>query len=365
MFKKLNRMWMRSLEKAGRAQLKRVTKALKPKPVPLTKPAKSTKPAKPTKPAKLAKVSKAAQAAPGSWTTALHVGRAGRSMRYRLFLPAQPARAGAMPMIVMLHGCQQDAAVFAAGTRMNQLAADKGYAVLYPEQSVSAHPHRCWKWYASATQRGGGDVATIAQLIGQVVDAHVIDRSRIYACGISAGAAMAQLLALNHPELIAAVGLHSGPVFGTAHNAMGAYGVMQHGSVNPLAPIHALLARHPDFPAMPAILVTGDDDEVVRPVNQLQLVRQFTALNHASVLVAAPVQITPFGRVSKAWPRKRAMQQRDYLAEGRPWLRSVHIQGLGHAWSGGDEAYAFNAKGPDAGKLMLAFFRLHRRMASG
>ena len=31
----------------------------------------------------------------------------------------------------------------------------EGYAVLYPQQAVSAHPHRCWKWYDRATQQGG------------------------------------------------------------------------------------------------------------------------------------------------------------------------------------------------------------------
>ena len=58
----------------------------------------------------------------------------------------------------MLHGCQQTATQFAQGTRMNQWAEQMGYAVLYPQQSVSAHAQRCWKWYDRATQEGGGDV---------------------------------------------------------------------------------------------------------------------------------------------------------------------------------------------------------------
>src|SRR5438045_1341780 len=79
----------------------------------------------------------------------------------------------------------------------------------------------------------------LAALIGSVCEQHPIDRRRVYACGLSAGAGMAAVLALNHPELIAAVGLHSGPVFGTGHTPMGALHVMRHGA--PAQPDAAIL----------------------------------------------------------------------------------------------------------------------------
>jgi poly(3-hydroxybutyrate) depolymerase len=49
-----------------------------------------------------------------------------------------------MPLVVMMHGCQQSAEEFAQGTRINLLADRFGFAVLYPEQSKTAHVHRCW-----------------------------------------------------------------------------------------------------------------------------------------------------------------------------------------------------------------------------
>jgi poly(3-hydroxybutyrate) depolymerase len=59
---------------------------------------------------------------------------------------------------------------------------------------------------------------------------HGLDASRTYVAGLSAGAALAAIVALRHPELIAAVGMHSAPVFGTTHSPFSAYRAMQHGS---------------------------------------------------------------------------------------------------------------------------------------
>ena len=364
MFKKLNRMWLSSLKKAGKAHQKRASKALKA--IVSSPNAKRAPPGtasrKPVLPKSLPRA-----AAPGDWisSSCVTAGLPVRRMHYRLFLPSlAPGTAAPIPLIVMLHGCEQNADDFAAGTRMNQLAAAKGCAVLYPEQSLRTHPNRCWKWYDAATQRGGGDIALIVQMIDKIVAQQAIDRSRIYACGISAGAAMAQILALTHPQLIAAVGMHSAPLFGVSRSAVGAYGVMQHGSTQALAPIDKLLAKTPGFPGMPAILITGDDDKIVRPINQLQLAGQFLRLNHAATqapLAPLPPVTKDFGRTSKQFPRKNSMTVRDFATGSKVLVRSVHIARLGHAWSGGDDALPFNAKGPDAGKLMLAFFSRHRR----
>ena len=172
-----------------------------------------------------------------------------------LAVPARPAsrrdRAGAgLPLIVMLHGCDQTATLFAQGTRMNQLAEAAGYAVLYPQQAVSTHPHRCWKWYDRATQQGGGDVPMIVGIINKVIASYPIDRSRIYICGISAGAGMANIVALNHPELFAGLGLHSGPIFGAGHSTIGALAVMQHGAgMRVDGAIAEVLDRRPSFSA--------------------------------------------------------------------------------------------------------------------
>ncbi len=268
-----------------------------------------------------------------------------------------------MPLIVMLHGCEQTATQFSQGTRMNQLAEQKKYAVLYPEQSLRSHPNRCWKWYDKATQDGGGDVKIIVGMIEKVAEKYPIDMTRIYICGISAGAAMADIVALNHPHLIAALGIHSGPMFGAGHSMMGAYGVMQHGASNRVASaIAEVLHKAPGFPGMPTILIQGQGDKIVRPINQAQLVQQCLLLNRMAAECAVPVVIKPAGRVGSRNPG-RAYETGDFYLGKKLMLRVAQITRLEHAWSGGDGSLAFNSQsGPDASKMMLTFFARHRRI---
>ncbi|CAG9186491.1 alpha/beta hydrolase family esterase [Cupriavidus pampae] len=71
---------------------------------------------------------------------------------YKVYVPAADARAEPMPLVVMLHGCTQDANDFAAGTRMNNLADDLGFVVVYPIQSPAANTSKCWNWFRPGDQ---------------------------------------------------------------------------------------------------------------------------------------------------------------------------------------------------------------------
>ncbi|CAN7172616.1 PHB depolymerase family esterase [Pseudoduganella sp. LjRoot289] len=384
---------LRSLTKAGKSQQKLMTQ-LFAAPTAKAKPRKKT--AKPAKtvatarsraaPVSAAKpqVSRAPAAPdgmplrqharpnvsvlPGRWLASHYAAmpQAGQvpsqPMSYWLYLPQyapEAARRAGLPLVVMLHGCHQSATQFAQGTRMNRLAEQKGYAVLYPQQLASTQAHRCWRWYDKATQEGGGDTALIAAIIAKVCGEYAIDRRRIYVCGISAGAGMANILALNHPDMIAAVGLHSGPAYGGGHSTVGALTVMQHGAGPQAAiAIRQVLARRPGFPVMPTILIQGEGDKVVRPINQTQLVQQSLLLNRLPA--GTQVNVVERARVGRT---RLAHEIRDYSAGGKVLLRVARIADLEHAWSGGDPALSFNSKaGPDASKMMLDFFAKHRRL---
>ena len=285
-------------------------------------------------------------------------------LAHSIYLPPA-ARRSSLPLVVMLHGCEQTAADFAQGTRMNRLAAQEGFVVLYPQQSANAHRHRCWHWYDPATQDGSGDAALIAAMIETVVAKYAIDRSRIYAAGMSAGASMAHILALRRPDLIAAVGLHSGVVFGAADSALAALRTMRFGAAgSPEAAVRDAVHDPATFPALPAILIHGDRDGVVSRANLADLSAQFRTLNGATPRIAEPVPPAPATLPAGAGGSADHVQ-RDYYVGSRLMLRVCEVPDLAHAWSGGDDSFPFHASdGPDASALMWAFFKSHRRLAT-
>jgi poly(hydroxyalkanoate) depolymerase family esterase len=304
---------------------------------------------------------RAAAWASGSWARSFHSapaapGRLVNHLQYGLYLPPLRSLKGA-PLVVMLHGCQQSIEEFAEGTRMNLLADRYGFAVVYPEQSKHVHAHRCWHWYDNSESAGGAEALAIVSLVDQLVDEYRLDGERVYVAGISAGAGLASLLALRYPQRFAAVALHSGPALGEARSGITAMDVMRRGTrQDPVA----LVDEGTDlaaYPGMPAIIVQGEIDHVVAPVNAEQLALQFQRLNG---LVDAQGERRA-GDVKE--DRKAAVVTRDYLRGGRRVVRLCRVQGLGHAWSGGDDAVPFHsAKGPDASALLWEFFKHQRRV---
>ena len=298
---------------------------------------------------------RAAAWAGGEWRRATHVAsattvRGERELPYGLYLPPHAKTAG-MPLVVMLHGCKQSIDQFAEGTRMNLLADQHDFAVLYPEQSEHAHPHRCWHWYDTREQAGGGEADAVVSLVDALVDEYRFDGARVYVAGMSAGAGLAALLALRAPRRFAAVALHSGPVLGEARSGISALDVMRRGAREEPETLLADCVDLDAYPGMPAIVLQGDDDRVVAPVNGEQLVAQFLRLNRLAGAAAGAAEEACDG-----------CRMREYRRAGRSVVRSCRVAGLDHAWSGGDDAVPFHsATGPDASAMIWSFFAGKRR----
>ena len=78
----------------------------------------------------------------GAWIPGVAMGAAG-ARRFRLYRPPDIKFSERLPLMVMLHGCGQDANTFAASTRMNRVAMRERFLVLYPEQNRLANGNGC------------------------------------------------------------------------------------------------------------------------------------------------------------------------------------------------------------------------------
>lgn len=341
------------------------TQAAAPTAARAAAPASASSASRPTTPPRESRVGpRGAAWAGGEWRRAEHVApatpqRGARTLAYGLYLPAGHEQTAGLPLVVMLHGCKQSMDTFAEGTRMNLLADRHGFAVVYPEQSGLAHPHQCWHWYDARDEAGGGEADAVVSLVDTLVEDYGFDGSRVYAAGLSAGAGLAALLAVRAPERFAAVALHSGPAFGEARSGVTALDVMRRGlHHDPVELLERQLGDAP-HPGMPAIVVQGEQDAVVAPVNAEQLTVQFLRLNGLADAQGVRPNVTP---------RETALDGhvvQDYTRRGKSVVRLCRVANLDHAWSGGDDAVPFHsATGPDASAMIWDFFEGRRRDAA-
>ena len=280
--------------------------------------------------------------------------------QYKLFIPkGHPGRQ--LPLLVMLHGCTQSPDDFARGTRMNQLAAEEGYYVVYPAQAASDNPTKCWNWFRPGDQRRDrGEPAIIAELTQHVVQVHRLDPARVYVAGLSAGAAMAVILARTYPDIYAAAGVHSGLPYGSAHDVPSAFAAMKQGSGTSKADTNA--TNQALGVPVPTIVFHGDRDMVVGAHNGDIVIAQSMAALGDSIWNTGSYgeqnKRAERGVVPDGYSYTRTMLQD---AQGRILAEQWLVHGAGHAWFGGDPTGSYtDPKGPDASAEMLRFFALHK-----
>jgi poly(hydroxyalkanoate) depolymerase family esterase len=298
-----------------------------------------------------------APATAGHFIEGAYTNRAG-TRAYKLYLPSGYC-GQALPLVVMLHGCTQDPDDFAAGTRMNALAEQEQFLVVYPAQAAAANPAHCWNWFQAAHQHPErGEPSLLAGITRHLLSAYAINAHHVYVAGLSAGGAMAVILGESYPDLYAAVGVHSGLAYGAAHDLPSALAAMRYGRRNAAPRRHRDPAVDKGTRMVPTIVFHGDRDTTVHPCNGDQILadgaRRYAGggpdpVAGTKLRVTVSRGQTPGGR---AYTRARYRDAHGYTVLER-WL----VHEAGHRWSGGSPQGTFtDPQGPDASRAMIRFF---------
>lgn len=241
------------------------------------------------------------------------------ALRSWLYLPTIFAPGASL--VVVLHGCTQNAATYDHGAGWTQLAEEKGFAVLFPEQQRANNANLCFNWFEPGdSSRNSGEALSIREMIGHVVQSHGMDSGSVHITGLSAGGAMANVMLATYPEVFAGGAIIGGLPFGVAAGVGQAFERMQGRNPPTERTLQsALAAASPNSGDWPRISIWhGTHDQTVKPVNAAQTATQWIGAHGASEALHVVEDLK--GHTRKAW--------RD--ESGREVVELYLISGMAH-----------------------------------
>ncbi|MBC7434306.1 MAG: PHB depolymerase family esterase [Rubritepida sp.] len=225
------------------------------------------------------------------------------------------------PLVVLLHGCRQHPARYAADSGWLTLAQRHGFALLLPGQVGRNNSMGCFSWFdPAAVAPQGGEAASILAMIDAMITQHGIDRRQVFISGLSAGAMAVALLAVA-PGVFAGGGIIAGLPFGAAGSVSDALRAMRDpGPAGGPAWGDKVRAAAPAPARPPPVSIWhGTTDRTVAAGNAEALEAQWADVQG---LDPTRMVIQPFGaRACRLWHDE---------AGGRVRLRRWTIAGLGH-----------------------------------
>ncbi|HEX8585495.1 MAG TPA: PHB depolymerase family esterase [Allosphingosinicella sp.] len=251
------------------------------------------------------------------------------NLRGRFYVPE--GLTGAVPLVVVLHGCTQDAAVYDHGSGWSTLADRHGFALLYPEQKRENNPMLCFNWFSGDhAQRGKGEAASIRAMIEAMKTRYAIDESQIFVTGLSAGGAMAAVMLATYPEVFAAGAIIAGIPFGCADSVGDAFECMNGRARNDAAALARQVRRASSHAGpWPRVQIwQGTADHTVSASNADSIARQWAQLHGLNGGPDRLDEVEGFPR--RAWTG----------ADGVALVEQYSITGMAHGVplaTGGDE----------------------------
>ncbi|MCW2236288.1 extracellular catalytic domain type 1 short-chain-length polyhydroxyalkanoate depolymerase [Azospirillum canadense] len=287
----------------------------------------------------------------------------GSALKATVYVSAGAQARGKAPLLVLLHGCEQDAASFFTDSGWQDVADRHGLIVLLPEQqhnlfamvggaSRYGNPLGCFNFADRLTSPLKGGVPREAGAIVSMIDAlragkgldpagSRIEDGHIYVSGLSAGAGMAATLLADYPQVFAGGALFAGVPALCAQSMTSAASLCGISVMRACGEVKARTggydsrewakavqrASHPKGSpkGSPRVLIVqGTADCTVDPANALYLTNQWTAFH------GLPADRPTVIGQEPSWPDRAVRKGYAPAGANDLWVESVLLAGVGH-----------------------------------
>lgn len=235
----------------------------------------------------------------------------------RIYVP----NAAPTALVVVLHGCTQNAAVYDQGSGWSKLAERHGFAVLFPQQRRSNNPNLCFNWYLpDDARRGRGEAASISQMVEHAAAQFGLARANVFITGLSAGGAMTSVMLACYPELFAGGAIIAGLPFASANTLPEALERMRGQGSPPRHELHQRARGAAGNSVAPPRLSVwhGTNDTIVVPAYAGAIVNQWRDLHGLGQEAGQTAAVS--GHARTTWSD----------AQGRPLVERYDVRGMGH-----------------------------------
>ena len=294
---------------------------------------------------------------------------------YTVYIPSSYNSNQQTPLIMALHGGLQGTGaidgprtLFADFLGLNDYADKYGIIVVYPRQSVENHFYRVdyWNWYGQQN-RTDDEPKALYDILCEVKSEYNIDQSNTYICGFSAGAAMAEIMAVTYPETFAGCCM----VAGVSYKACQQVDSVTVQTMGPTKTSEELAQEITNGMGSNAALrkllvINGTDDAMVSPKNSLAAADAWTI-----AMKGIDTKLDTQLKEESATGKNDVSYSKSVYASlnGEEICTHYQINGMGHLWPGAklgvslDPFYgtdfAFDG-GIDASEIMCQFFGLDK-----
>lgn len=273
--------------------------------------------------------------------------------KYRVYLPKGYSGADELPLVMVLHGCDQTHIEIQSITGFDDLADENNFILVYPYVTnySDMRMSNCWGWWRPEhINAGGGEVEDLWCIVKEVASEFSVDLSNVHLAGLSSGAGMA----------VAALTVHAGRFASAAVIAGVSYHEHVMAVTMPIASLRSYRAVETTVKLMekaspeeqvqtPLFIVHSESDRVV-DIQASKNLRD-SWLSYFGLSEAFVKKIDQHSSNGVSWTHTGYGRLHE-----QNLVETVFLKGVGHGWYGGSPGgYSF-PDGPPISELMWRFF---------